>query len=276
MKNASPDPALDGKVALITGSSMGIGKAIAQELGRLGAVIVVNGRNAERLTTTADELIRHDINALAVPADVAKPDEVTKLIDRVVDTYGRLDILINNAGVSMRSTFENLQDAVVQQVIGSNLYGAINLTRAALPHIRSSQGTILFISSLAGIRGLPYVSVYGAAKMALTGLAESLKLELQGTGVHVGLVYVGITQNESDKRVLDADGHLVPIEWAGIQKGQSRERVARSVVKAIKKRKFKSVLTGLGRFEAILNRFAPGVVGYILSNTPHTLENRFR
>lgn len=276
MKKASPDPVLDGKVVLITGSSMGIGKAIAQEFGKLGAIIVLNGRNHDRLKTTADELAHQQTNILAVPADVARPSEVGMLIDRVVDTYGRLDILINNAGISMRSTFEKLQDTVIQQVIGSNLYGAINLTRAALPHIRSSKGNILFISSLAGIRGLPYVSVYGAAKMALTGLAESLRLELHGTGVHVGLVYVGITQNESDKRVLDAEGSLIPIEWAGIQKGQAREQVARSVVKAIKKRKFKSVLTGLGRFEAIANRLAPGVVEYILRNRQRTLENRFR
>ena len=176
----------------------------------------------------------------------------------------------------MRGAFKTLHHNVVQTVIGSNLLGAIYMTGAALPHLSASKGNLVFISSLAGIRGLPWISVYGAAKMALTGLAESLRLELINTGMHVGIVYVGITQNESEKRVLNGEGTLIPLVSRKAREVQTREQVAKSVIKAIRKRKFKLVLTRLGKFEAIANRIAPGFVEQILRRADKVAEEKFR
>lgn len=275
-RNATHDPVMKNRVVIVTGSSMGIGKATAIEMGRRGATVVLNGRSADRLQATADELTEGGIRTLAIPADVASSVDATRLVDRTLEEFGRLDMLINNAGMSMRGLFENLDDEVVRQVVGSNLLGAINVTRAALPHIRSSRGHVIFISSVAGIRGLPWISVYGASKMALTGLAESLRLELYDSGVHVGVLYVGITQNEAEKKVMNADGELVSPEWKRARNGQTREQVALAVLKMIKKRKFKLVLTGLGRLQAIVNRVSPAFAERILRFANKSVDDGFR
>lgn len=251
---------------------MGIGKATALALGRQGALVVINGRTPSRLQATADEFDREGISVLPIQGDVANSEDVQRLVAKTIDAFGRLDILINNAGISMRGAFEDLQDDVIQKVVGSNFVGSINMSRAALPYLRETKGHLVFVSSLAGIRGLPLVSVYSASKMALTGLAESLRLELMDNGIHVGIVYVGITQNEAEKTVLRADGKPITLQWRGIDRGQQREQVASAILKNIRQRKFKSVLTGLGRFEAIANRVAPGFVEQILKNAHKKVE----
>ncbi len=264
------------KVAIVTGSSMGIGKSIAIELGKRGASVVLNGRNTDRLHATEKELEQMGIQNLVVAGDVAVSAEATRVVEKTVKTFGRLDMLINNAGVSMRGLFENVHDEVVQKVVGSNLFGTINMTRAALPHIRTSRGNVVLISSLVGIHGMPWVSIYSASKMALTGLAESLRLELDGSGIHIGIVYVGITQNEQEKQVLDQTGSLIPLAWDGIRKGQTREKVARSVMRLIKRRKSKTVLTGLGHLQGILNRVSPHLVERLIRSAHKTVNHRFR
>lgn len=252
------------KVALITGSSMGIGKATAILLATQGARLVLNGRNPEKLKQTAQALESSGFTVLAVQADVSKVDDCKRLIDKTIEHYGRLDILINNAGMSSRGYFEELDPKVFQDMMDINFLGCVYPSRFAIPYLKESCGSLVFISSVAGIRGLPETIMYCASKMALTSIAESLKVELAEYQIHVGIIYVGITQNEAGKQVIGKDGALVPLESRQNRRAQRPEQVARSIVRNIRKRKFKSVLTPLGKINYLANIFFPRLVDRVL------------
>ncbi|MDF9796062.1 short-subunit dehydrogenase [Catalinimonas alkaloidigena] len=256
--------AFKDKVAIVTGSSMGIGKATAKLLGEQGAKVVLNGRTAERLEQTAANMKSIGLDVLAVQADMSKVDDCKKLIDETIKYYGRLDILINNAGMSSRGYFEELDPKVFQDMMNINFLGCVFPTRFAIPHLKESKGSVVFISSVAGIRGLPETIMYCASKMALTSIAESLKVELAEYHIHVGIVYVGITQNDEGKKVIGKDGKLVLLESREDRKAQNPEDVAKSIVKNIKKRKFKSILTLLGKVNFFANILIPRIVDRIL------------
>ena len=144
-----------GKVAVITGSSRGIGKAIALELAKHGACIVLNGRNQQRLDDAIASVKQYTNDVMSVCCDVSDPEQGKRLIDETVERFGRLDILVNNVGVSMRGTVAELKPEVFETVFSSNVYGTVNPTIPAIPELRKTKGSIIFISSLAGIRGLP-------------------------------------------------------------------------------------------------------------------------
>lgn len=252
------------KVAIITGSSIGIGKASALMLAQHGVKIVLNGRNEEKLNKARAEMMEKGYEVIAFKGDVTNPMDCERMIKTTIATFGKLDILINNAGISMRGNFETLDISVFENVYNTNILGAVYPTKYALPYIKKSKGSIIFISSVAAIRGLPSISVYCSAKMALTAIAESLKVELSGTGVHVGIVHVGFTQNESDKKTMNADGQLIPIEERSTKKAQTTEEVAKAIFKNIKKRKFKTIISFLGKMNAFTNKIIPRLADKIL------------
>jgi len=253
-----------GKVAIITGSSMGIGKAIAFLLAKQGIKIVLNGRDEEKLLNVKAEMLRKAYDAIAVKADVSLPEDCEKIVKETINTFGQIDILINNAGVSMRGNFETLDNSVFKKVYDTNIMGAIFPTKYALPYIKKSKGSIVFISSVAGIRGLPGISAYCSAKMAISALAESLKLELHGSGVHVGIVHVGFTQNEADKKTIDASGKMIPIAERSNKKAQTTEEVAKVIFRNIRRRRFKTVVSFLGKMNLITNKIIPRLADRIL------------
>ena len=252
------------KVALITGSGSGIGKATAALLGKQGAKLVINGRNSEKLAATETWLQNQGIEVLAVAADISEVAAVARLIEKAVDTYGRIDILINNAGMSSRGYFETLLPTVFEQMMRINFLGCLYPTKAALPYLQQSQGSVVFISSVAGIRGLPETSLYCASKMALTSVAESLKVEFHEMGIHVGIVYVGITRNDPGKQVIAADGSRIILENRDERSAQTPEQVAQAIARSIRKRKFKTILTPLGKLNALANVFFPRLVDKLL------------
>lgn len=252
------------KVVIITGSNLGIGKSTAFELAKLGAKIVLNGRSAERLETTRIALNKLGANVISIQADVTQYDDCKKLMNQTIEKFGQIDVLINNAGVSMRGNFDEVEPAVFKQVMDVNFHGAVNATKAALPYLKKSKGRIMYISSVAGIRGLQSIGAYCAAKMALTALVESMKIELDGTGITLGITYVGYTQNDPVKRTIAADGSLIPIEARSEKNAQTTEQVAKSILQNIRKRKFKSVLTTLGKLNAVANKLFPRLVDRML------------
>ena len=195
-----------GKVALISGASRGVGFATAKNLAQRGAKLVISARGEKRLESARAELAESGAEVFAVAGDVGNQADAAAMVQTAIDRFGRLDVLVNNAGVSMRGDFSDLAPAVCQQVITTNLMGSVNLSRAAVEHLIASRGHLVFISSIAGLFGLPGASVYCASKKALSGLAESLRLELIPEGVHVGVVYLGFTEHDPEKRILMADG----------------------------------------------------------------------
>jgi len=254
----------EGKVAIITGSSRGIGKASADLLGKLGAKLVINGRNQERLRATDAMLKSKGYQVLPVQGDVSKPGDCENLIETCIKHFGQLDILINNAGMSSRGYFEELAPEVLKDMVNINLMGCVYPTRFAIPHIKQTQGSILFVSSVAGIRGLPENSMYSASKMALTAVAETLKIELAGYDVHIGILYVGITKNEAGKEVIGKDGHPVRLQSRENRKVATPEEVAKEIILNLRKRKFKKVLTGLGKLNYLANLLFPRLVDKLL------------
>lgn len=255
---------------------MGIGKAIALELCKAGANVVLNGRNAERLEKTYQEFLQKGFQVTVVRADVTKSSECSMIIQKAVDTFGGIDILVTNAGISMRERFENLQPEVFSQIIESNINGSAFPAHAALPHLKKTKGSIIFISSAAGMIGLPTASAYSAGKMALTALAQSIKIEMASSGVHIGIVHVGFTQNDTEKRVLNATGELVPVAERPAYLQQTQEQVAKSILSVIRKRKFKVVLTLVGRVNAFVVKFFPNLLIRIVTASQKKMEKMYK
>ncbi len=264
------------KTAIVTGSAMGIGKAIALELCKQGANVVLNGRNAERLKKTYAEFKQKGFNVITVRADVTKSSECEAIIQRAINIFGGVDILITNAGISMRERFENIQPEVFSQIIESNINGSAFPALAALPHIKKTKGSIVFISSAAGMIGLPTASAYSAGKMALTALAQSMKIELANSGIHIGIVHVGFTKNDDEKRVLNAKGELIPVAERPAYLQQTQEEVAKAVLSTIRNKKFKVVLTFVGKLNAFAVRFFPGLVIRIVTASQKKMEKLYK
>ncbi len=267
-----PDP-LDGKVALISGASRGVGYATARALACRGMRVVMTARGEGRLAAARRELAESGAEVHAVVGDVGCWDDAQTMVDAAIEQFGGLDVVINNAGVSMRGSFEDLAPEVCSRIVDTNLLGPIYLSRAATRHIKASRGHILFVSSIAGIMGLPGASTYCATKSALNGLSESLRLELGSAGVHVGVVYLGFTENDPEKRVLGADGRvMLPDRPAH----HSQAQVADAIVGMISKRKRHVTLTPMGNIGGLAHRISPALVERIIARAQASEMSMFK
>lgn len=255
------------KVVVITGSSQGIGKTTAIQLSNLGAKIVLNGRDKNKLYEVETYIKNLGGHATSYCCDITCPDNAKRLIKHAIKHFGSLDILINNAGVSMRGNFSELKPEVFETVFNINVHGAVNTSLYAIPYIRKSKGSIVFISSVAGIHGLPNNSAYSSSKMALRAIAESIRIEEAQSNIHVGLIYAGITQIEKGKKTIAADGSLISVRNRSSANAQSMQLVANAIIKNIKQRKFRTTLSFLGKLNAFLQSLAPDLVEYVLINS---------
>jgi NAD(P)-dependent dehydrogenase (short-subunit alcohol dehydrogenase family) len=253
------------KVALVTGSSRGIGKAIAVELCKRGAKVVLNGRNAETLENTRAWFEEQGFDVIAAAADVTNYEACEDLVKLTKHTYGKLDIVIANGGIAGSASMLNFSPDEFKAVVDSNIYGSYFPIKAGLPEIHKNKGSVVFISSLAGLRGIPDHVAYSTGKMALTAMAQGLAVELNHLKVHVGIVYVGFTQNESTKTLLGEGGKLIPVPERPAFLQQSREQVANSVLRLIQKRRFKVVLTPLGKINSLVVRLFPSILQWIFT-----------
>ncbi len=261
-------------VAIITGSSQGIGKAIAVELIKLGTIVVLNGRNSERLVLAEEELKSMGGKVSSFVGDVSVLGQAKALIEYTINEYGKLDLLVNNAGISMRGDFSELSPEVFNTVFNTNVIGVTNLTIPAMKYLRKSKGSIVFISSLAGIRGLPGLSAYCSSKMALRAIAESIRIEESKSGIHVGLIQVGFTEIEFAKQTVGPDGELMTINDRSKFKVQTRSSVAKAVIKNIKRRRFITTLSGIGKLNSIMQSIMPGLVEKILIRSVDKIKKR--
>lgn len=199
---------LAGKVALVTGGSSGIGRATALRLGSLGARVAVAARGAEALDAVVRELANRGAEGLAVPTDVTDSEQVRRAVEQTVTRFGRLDILVCSAGLSMRTYFAGSDLAAMERVMRVNFFGTLYATHFALPHVKKSRGSLVAVSSLTGQRGIPSYAIYGASKFAIQGLYDALRLELRRDGVHVGVVSPGFVDTPLRDRVLGPDGQV--------------------------------------------------------------------
>jgi dehydrogenase/reductase SDR family member 7B len=263
---------LTGKVAIITGSSRGIGKAIAVDLARQGMSIVLNGRNEERLAEAKVAVEEVHSSVISVCCDVSIKESGAQLIQAAVDRFGKVDVLVNNVGVSSRGNVADLNPDVFSTVFESNLMGSVFPTIPAIPEIRKTKGSIIFISSLAGIRGLPGLSPYSSSKMALRAIAESIRIEEAVNNIHVGLIFVGVTEIEHNKEAIAPDGSMLTLKSRKDRKVHSMAHVAKQVRKNIVRRKYRTTLTGLGKLNSYMQARFPLLVEKIILKSLHKFE----
>jgi NAD(P)-dependent dehydrogenase (short-subunit alcohol dehydrogenase family) len=197
-----------GKIVLITGGSSGIGRATALRFAAGGARVAVVARDAAALDAVACEVKGQGGDALPLPADVTDPEQCRRAVEDTAARYGGVDVLLCCAGVSMRAAFAESDLAVIERVVRTNFFGTLYATYHAVPHVRKSRGSLVAVSSLTGKRGVPSYAAYGAAKFAVQGLYQSLRLELAPDGVHVGLVAPGFVDTPLRGRVLGPDGKV--------------------------------------------------------------------
>ncbi len=258
---------IDGKVALITGSTAGLGRELALQMCSLGARVVLNGRDQARLDRTALEFRRSGYEVAAVRGDVSSPGECREMIGQCIGKLGRLDIVVSNAGIGSGGLFADTTPEIFRKVFEINTLGGIYITSYALPHILETGGSIVFISSLAGLLGLPFSSLYSSSKMALTAIAESLQVELYGSNVHVGIVYAGFLKNAPEKRVLGPTGELQPTGERKNLSLQPMDKASRQIIRMIQGRRERLVLSTLGKALVVALRVAPWLVRMVLRHS---------
>lgn len=254
------------KVVLITGGTSGIGKALAFSFGRAGAKVAFSGRNPQGLTQTSQELTAAGIDNLAIQADVSVEEQCAQMVQQAISRYGGLDVLINNAGISMRALFEEVDLDVIRKVMDINFWGTVYSTKAALPYILKRRGSIIGISSIAGYRGLPARTGYSASKFAMHGFLETLRTELLHKGVHVMVACPGFTASNIRNTALAANGQQQgesPREEGNMM---TAEEVADRILKATQQRKRDLVMTFQGKLTVFLNKWLPGFTDKLVFN----------
>jgi NAD(P)-dependent dehydrogenase (short-subunit alcohol dehydrogenase family) len=250
-----------GKVVLITGGSSGLGRALAEAFARQGAQVVVSARTADALEAVAGELRSTGAQVLAIPADVTQQDQVEKLVERTVQHFGRLDVLVNNVGRSTRGTLMETTPEDFANLMEINFLSVVRCTRAALPHLIRSQGQVVNIGSLSGKTASRYVGAYAATKFALAAYTQQLRLELQPQGVHVLLVSPGpiVRDNAGDRYGNQMEG--LPARaakpGAGVRISPVRpEKLSQAILNACRRRQPELIYPPLARlFIAVIQLF---------------------
>lgn len=248
------------KVVIVTGGSSGIGKACAARFGKSGARVVISGRNAETLENARQELEQQGVEILAVQGDVSVEQDCVRLINETLNRYGRIDVLINNAGISMRAKFKDLDLDVMRKLMDVNFFGTAYCTKYALKQVVKYNGSVVGVSSVAGYQGLPGRTGYSASKFAMEGFLHALRLEHHDSGLHVLTVCPGYTESNIRKTALVADGSTQGETPRDEQKMMSAEEVAEHIYNGVRKRKKRVVLTAQGKLSYHLSKLFPGLV----------------
>ena len=256
-------------VVVLTGASAGIGREMALQLAHQGAWLVLAARDAARLEEVAAECRALGARALAVPTDVADEGQCAALVRRAVEEHGRLDTLVNNAGIGMWARFDEVRDlSVFERVMRVNYLGCVYLTHHALPHLKASRGRIVGISSLTGKTGVPTRSGYAASKHAMTGFFDSLRIELEGSGVTVTMIYPGFVATEIRERAFGADGKPLGHGNSPVREKEvmSAAECARLTLDAAASRRREVVMTARAKVGMWLKLLSPALVDRIARN----------
>lgn len=258
---------MKNKVVVITGASSGIGFACAEAFAEKGSKVVLSARSEEKLNKALELLkSKYHQNIIAVTCDVSNENDCKKLIDKTIETFNSIDILINNAGISMRAIFNDLEISVFKQVMAINFWGAVYCTKYALPYLLKSKGSVVGVSSIAGYVGLPARTAYSASKYALQGFLDALRTENRKKGLHVLVACPGYTASNIRNSALTADGKQQGESPRDEDKMMQPEEVAKHIYNAVEKRKRTIVLTTEGKLAVFLSKFFPSFIEKMVFN----------
>lgn len=249
---------LKGKVVIVTGASSGIGEALSRQLMKDGARLVMTARNEEKMKSIAADYPTAEV--LIVKADVSNRSDCANVVSETVKRFGRIDVLINNAGMSMRAIFEDLDIKVIEQLMNVNFWGTVFCTREAIPYLLESKGSVVGVSSIAGFQGLPARTGYSSSKFAMHGFLNTLRVETMKQGLHVMIACPGFTESNIRNTALTADGSQqgsTPLDEKHLM---SAEEVARRILRGVEKRKRTLIMTMQGKLTVLLGKFFPRFV----------------
>lgn len=252
------------KVIVVTGASQGIGKALCLALAPRQPRLVLAARDAPSLEDVAAACQKRGAEARAVPTDVAAEAQCRRLVEKAVEEFGGIDVVVNNAGMSMWSRLDELQDlSVYETLMRVNYLGCVYLTHAALPHLKRSRGRIVTVASLAGLTGVPTRTGYAASKHAVFGFFDSLRIELAGTGVTVTMIAPDFVASEIHRRSLGPDGRPLGATPMQEAKLMTAEECAAHILHAMERRQRLAVLSLRGRAGRFVRLVAPGLIDRI-------------
>lgn len=251
------------KVVIVTGASSGIGEAIAREFARNGSKVVLAARSEDRLSQIVNELKAENYEVTFIVTDISCEQDCKHLIDNTIEKYGTINILINNAGISMRALFNGVDLKVLQRLMDVNFWGTVYCTKYALPYLVVNKGSLVGVSSVAGFHGLPGRTGYSASKFAMHGFLETIRIENLKKGLHVMIIAPGFTATDIRKHALLADGTEQGESPRNEDKLMPPQYVAKWVLKGIRKKKRNKLLTWEGRFTALFQRILPTVVDWV-------------
>ncbi|HUL76196.1 MAG TPA: SDR family oxidoreductase [Vicinamibacteria bacterium] len=253
-----------GKVIVVTGASQGIGKALCLELAAQRPRLALAARDADSLETVAADCRERGAETLVSPTDVSSEAECRRLVERTVERFAAVDVLVNNAGMGMLARFEDVTDlSLYERLMRVNYLGSVYPTWYALPHLRRSRGQIVAVSSLAGLSGVPTRTAYAATKHAQVGFFDSLRVELRGSGVSVTVIAPSFVQSEIRKRSPGPDGRTVEASPVREDEVMSAGECARLVVRAMERRQRMLVMSLKGRLGRWVKLALPGLVDRI-------------
>ncbi|MEQ9289795.1 MAG: SDR family oxidoreductase [Cyclobacteriaceae bacterium] len=254
------------KTVIITGGSSGIGQACAFEYGSKGYNVVFTGRNKERMEETTRMLEDQGTPCLGMGVDASTEEGAIDVVRTTVDKFGGIDVLICNAGISMRALFEDVDLKVFEKLMQVNFMGSVYYVKQALPHLLKSKGTVIAVSSINGHRGTPARTAYTASKYAMEGFFEALRTEVMYKGVHVLVVSPGFTGTNIRNTALTAEGKVQGESPRDEGKMMTAAHVAAVIYKGQQKKKRDIVLTTQGKLAVFLNKWIPGTMDRIVYN----------
>lgn len=257
---------LSHKIVVITGASSGIGLACAKTFAAKGAKVVMAARSLDKLQALEKELKNEGQEVLVVKTDVSNENDCRNLIEQTIQHFGSIDILINNAGISMRALFRDLDLSVIRRLMEVNFWGTVYCTKYALPYLLKNKGSVVGVSSIAGFKGLPARTGYSASKFAMYGFLDTLRVEHLHDGLHVMVIAPGFTTSNIRMTALTADGAAQGETPRNEEKMMTAEKVAQHILRGIKRRKNNIVLTFQGKMVIFMKNLFPRLLNRIEYN----------
>ncbi|MBW2593192.1 MAG: SDR family oxidoreductase [Deltaproteobacteria bacterium] len=253
------------KVVVITGAASGIGLALAHKFAQEGALIGLIDMDKAALEECEKQFADRGYRAVGVACDVTRQDMCESAVEKIIEVFGHIDVLVNNAGITQRSIFTKTKIEVFQKVMAVNFFGALYCTKAAIDSIIKRRGMIIVNESIAGLAPLLGRTGYSASKHALHGLFTSLRCELRHTGAHVMIVCPGFIKTNLQTRALGGDGNITRVPQSTVGKQDTPESAAEIIYHGAVKRKNLLVLTWMGKIGYWVSRITPGIYERIMT-----------